>query len=341
MFTATNRARININTEVREGLNAEGAIGEEDHTMDALLPMRFSAAERGDAKSYEEGDVIVAHQSVKTAGITKGHIYEVVAQTNTTLTLQRESHEDQIEITPTQGSKLVKSLEVYERTEREMSTGEAVKFRITDKSEDVTNGMRGTVKEITDTEVHVALEDGSVKTMDRDSLAVKGMDQAHALTAHDMQGASVRHPIMALSSGEHFANLKSFYVGVSRSVEDFELITNDAEKLQVRITEQTGEVPTALEAYIEGVKERGSMVHESRLNESEKDQSDDRKNHDKNTPDDTTEREAPALTDAREKEQDQGRSKTDEPVEAIEELKQKLADEMKQFDQRVRQEKTR
>jgi hypothetical protein len=95
------------------------------------------------------------------------------------------------------------------------------------------------------------------------------MDQAHALTVHDMQGASVKHPIMALSSQEHFANQKSFYVGVSRSVETFALVTDNVEKLMERITAETGAVPSALEAYVEAAKERSQIYIDAHAREKD------------------------------------------------------------------------
>ncbi|MDB9804410.1 relaxase domain-containing protein [bacterium] len=269
ILTPANKTRSAINEEVREGLKDKGEIGDADYNREVLTPLRLSIAERSDARSYSPGDVVIAHQSVKTAGLTKGHIYEVADRNERSVTLTRLSDGETFEIVPTPGGKVASSLEVFERDTRDFSLNERVKFRIGDKDAGIENGMRGTITDVKENDITIDLGNDKSVTLPRDSLAAQGMDQAHALTVHDMQGASVKHPIMALSSQEHFANQKSFYVGVSRSVETFALVTDNVEKLMERITAETGAVPSALESYVEGAKERSQIYIDAHAREKE------------------------------------------------------------------------
>lgn len=354
ILTPSNRVRTQINTAVREGLKAEGAIGAEDHQVNGLTSLRMSVAERSDPRSYSAGYIVIAHQTVKTAGIIKGEIYEVVGQSDKAVTLTRASDGERFDISPAPGSKLASSIDVFAREDRDFSEGENVKFRMTDKKAEIDNGMRGTIKDIQDDSMTVKLESGDLHTLPRDGLAVRGMDQAHALTVHDMQGASASHPIMALSSNEHFANLKSFYVGVSRSVDDFELVTDNVEKLMDRVAEQTGEVPTALEAFVEAAKERGQMASEDRSKADEPARQEESQERDKGAPSEATdrdasapERDAPApeaerktdTEDDREKSDDKTRSHEDRKEETNKTFAEEREDVMKLIDQKIRPER--
>lgn len=341
ILTPSNRVRTQINEEVRKGLKAEGAIGAEDHQIKALDSLRLSTAERSDPRSYDQGDVIIAHQSVKTAGITKGHIYEVAARDDKTVTLTRVSDGTSIEITPTPGSKIAASIEVFQRGERDFSEGENVKFRISDKDHEIANGMRGKITDIQNDSVTVKDTDGVTHTLPRDSLAAQGMDKAHALTVHDMQGASVKHPIMALSSGEHFANLKSFYVGVSRSVDDFELVTDNVAKLKERVTEQTGETPTALEAYVEAARERGEMASKASDRASQEERREPTEVLEKVTENKGSERDRPAPEIDSEKDQEKSRSIAERKDEIDQTFAEERAEIMKSLNQKIRQERER
>lgn len=258
LVTPSNAARQAINSAIRDGLKAEGALPYQETSIDVLTPLRLSRAQIADPRSYEVGDVILAHQSVKTAGLQKGHQYEVVAigQGQKEIMIQDRAGGNPLPFAPQQNSKAAGAVSVYEQSTRAFAIGDEIKFRIADKQSGIANGDVGRITKLDDEIITVTDKDGAAKNILRDAVAAQGLDHGYALTAHDFQGATVNRIIVAMSSTETMADQKAFYVAVSRARDDITLITDDAERLAARLEAQTGEKITALEAYVATITER-------------------------------------------------------------------------------------
>jgi conjugative relaxase-like TrwC/TraI family protein len=258
LVTPSNAARQAINATIREGLKGEGALPLQDTTLNVLTPLRLSRAQIADPRSYEIGDVILAHQSVKAAGLQKGHQYEVVeiGSGQKHLMIRDRAGGDPLPFAPQQNSKAAGAVSVYEDGTRDFAQGDEIKFRIADKQNDIANGDTGRITRLDDETITVTTKEGVTKDIARGSLAATGLDHGYALTAHDFQGATVNKIIVAMSSTETMADQKAFYVAVSRARDDITLVTDDPERLAARLEAQTGQKITALEAYVATITER-------------------------------------------------------------------------------------
>ncbi len=260
LLTPTNAAREDINRHVREGLKMEGTLSDIDTVVPSLTPLRMTRAELADPSSWRTGDVAIAYQSFKSAGLVKGHSYEVLSSDRQTATvlLKDRATDEAVSLPLSQSGKATSSIELFESGNREIAIGEQVKFRISDKSSEIKNGQTATVRGLDLGYVQLEFADKSKAEISQRSLAASGMDHAYALTGHDFQGATVDRIIVAMSSNETLADQKSFYVAVSRARDDVHLNTDDAHQLADRLTKQTGQTLPALEAWLAARLERES-----------------------------------------------------------------------------------
>lgn len=258
LVTPTNRVREAINEHVRLGLRDEGQLTGNDHRVNTLSPMRLSRVEAAETNSFEPGNVVIPFQAVKSAGLVKGRIYDVIEvryEEKQVILKDRETGTT-LPFSHTQNSKAAGSIELYERKSREFAIGDDVKFRINDPKENIDSGETAKITSINDKTIEFQKSDDSHIEIQRGSLAAAGLDHAYALTTHDFQGATVDKIIIAMTANEQLANQKSFYVAASRARDEITLITDDPEKLANRLEAQTGEKINALEAYVEAEKDR-------------------------------------------------------------------------------------
>ncbi|RYG90081.1 conjugative relaxase [Loktanella sp. IMCC34160] len=257
LVTPSNRTREAINTEIRDGLKAEGTLGLEDRSLPTLTPLRMSRAQVADPRSYRIGDIVIPHQSVKAAGLVRGHQYEVVEITGkqTGLILKDMAGGAALPFSPQQNSKAAASVDVYEPSQKDFAENERIKFRIADKSLRIKNGDTGQIVQTDGDQIHIRMSDSTIRALPLDSLAARGLDHGYALTAHDFQGATVDRIIVAMTANETLADQKNFYVAVSRARDEITLVTDKPEDLARRLEEQTGQKITALEAWIDAEKD--------------------------------------------------------------------------------------
>ena len=261
--TPSNDVRRSVNDHVRSGLKDEGSIGAHDVDLKVLVAERLSKVQAQEPHSYRDGDVVVSRESIKSAGLSKGGVYDVSidnAYANMTLTNRKTG--EIVDFEPTKSNRVALAIDLFKETTQPFSTGEPIKFGIADKKYGINNGDRGQIIAIDDTGVSVNLKDGKDIKLPNDALALKGMDYAYSLTAHGVQGASVEHIILAMGSREYLADQKGFYVGISRGVDKATLVTDDPIRLAKRLEKQTGERIGSLEAYGLALKEQDKLADE-------------------------------------------------------------------------------
>ncbi len=276
ILTPTNAAREDINYVVRDGLRMEGTLRGSDAEITTLRPIRLTRAQLSDPDSWRTNDTVLAHQSYKAVGLSKGHVYDVVSSDSDTRTVILKDRADgQLVWLPlSQSSKSTTAVELFEEQSKSFAVGDQIKFRISDKAAGIANGQTGEITDIATTHVQVKTTDGDNKMLGRNSLGAAGLDHAYALTGHDFQGATVDNILVAMSASETLANQKSFYVAVSRARDNVSLATDDAAALAERLERQTGQTTPALEAWIAARLERDREVMKDRP----EDRSDQREN---------------------------------------------------------------
>ncbi|WP_299775763.1 MobF family relaxase [uncultured Tateyamaria sp.] len=256
VLTLTNSARDEINQAIREGLRKEGQIEGADLKYVGLATQKMTDAHKVDARSYAPGDIVLSMVNSRDHGLKKDMTYlvrNVDGPRNRITVEHEETGERQFLPLGVMYNKreLGKSLVVYEKEQRELAAGDQVRFRITDKSTGVTNGMRGHVTTTSDGVIEVETREGNTVSFSADALAARGIELDYAATAHAVQGESVDQVIVAMGASEKLATQKAFYVEISRAKDSATLITNDTEKLLKTIEGQTGIRTNALEAWLD------------------------------------------------------------------------------------------
>jgi len=118
-------------------------------------------------------------------------------------------------------------LQVFQPSEKEFAIGDSVVFTKNDKALNVQNGLTGVIKGIDDN-LNISIETKGGRMVDIDSQQYQYMDHAYASTDFKSQGASYRNVIFTGESER--ANSNEFYVAVSRTKEDFQMIVNNKEE---------------------------------------------------------------------------------------------------------------
>lgn len=268
--TPSNDVRKAVNEHVRNGLKEEGVVGSQDVELKVLITERLSKVQAKEPHSYRDGDVIVSRSSIKTAGLSKGAVYDLTVDKNyKAMTLANRATGEVIDFDPTKSSQVANAVNLYQEETQSFSSGDLVKFGIADKKSRINNGDQGQIKTINDNNIIVEMKDGRTVELKNETLALKGMDYAYSLTAHGVQGASVKNIIVAMGANEYLADQKGFYVGISRGVESATLVTDDPERLAKRLERQTGERIGALEAYGLALKEQERTAENSTHKEAQ------------------------------------------------------------------------
>ncbi|MES0864812.1 MobF family relaxase [Ruegeria sp. SCPT10] len=253
VLTLTNAARAEINETVRSGLKAEGTLLRDGAQINGLTPKPMTSVERSDAASYAPGDVVQSVVSSSSDGLKKDTLYVVQSADPkaNTLSLQSEADGSRLDLPLSKtvsGRDLGASLVAYATETRELSAGDAVRVRITDKQNDLVNGERAVVTNTDGGKIALSTKDGRAVEIDSGSLGARGLEHDYAATAHSVQGETVDRVIVAMNARDQLATQKSFYVEISRARDEAVLITDNPAALANNIAERTGIRMTALEA---------------------------------------------------------------------------------------------
>ena len=137
LITLSNEDRREINHTIRDVLQQEGKIAPQDHDIAGLDPLNLTPAEKGDAQSYEKGDIVSPLQSFKTAKLIKDALYTVEDRNiqNNTLTLRQHGTSARFTMRLSQASRATQSLVGFETTERNISIGEQLTLSLIHISE--------------------------------------------------------------------------------------------------------------------------------------------------------------------------------------------------------------
>ncbi|WP_114963822.1 MobF family relaxase [Tritonibacter mobilis] len=265
ILTLTNASRAEINAVVRDGLKQEGSLASEGVTVSGLAPRPRTAVERSDAQSYAAGDILQSLVSSKDHGLSKNALY-VVQETDTktnSLTVARESDGVRLDL-PLNGmtgnKELGASFMAYRPEDRELSAGDAVRIRITDKTNDLSNGERAKITSVEDGAIGLETSNGKQIQLNAQSLGARGLEHDYAATAHSVQGETVDRVIVSMNGGDRLATQKGFYVEISRARDEAVLYTDNRAALARNIAENTGIQTTALATQIESQKPREEVL---------------------------------------------------------------------------------
>ena len=256
LLAPTHALREEINAAVREGLAGEGVLRGKTLTIDRLVNLGMTRAEKGDARNYREDDIVVFNQDLVNYRVRKDDVLTVSGIGHDSVILDHPDGRPR-RIRPAGGVRY--RLEVYETREIELRAGDRIRWTRNDKARSLINGETAEITAITRSRVRLALADGRNISLKTDDPQLRHIDHAWSSTVHGAQGATADRVIAVLDSSHGaLTDQSTFYVEISRARHGAEILTDNREQLIEVLTADTGERPTAAEAVVE----RPAPTHE-------------------------------------------------------------------------------
>ena len=234
-----------VTEQIRERLRETGAIGIATRKFDRLQALNLSEAEKSQADTYKQSDLVVQfHQNVK-GGFKRGERYRVV-QSRAGEAFLRPMGGGTMKAVPLAAAD---RFEVYAQTSVAFAVGDRVRFSLGGKA---SNGKRqisnGRLDEVTG---FTGGGDIRLKSGITVSNNYGHFDLGYVLTSHASQGKDEAVAIAAIGSQSLPAvNAKQFYVTVSRGREDVAIYVDD--KAAVRRTIQNAGQQLSAKELVQG-----------------------------------------------------------------------------------------
>ena len=246
LMAPTHALRAEINQTVREGLAAEGVLRGPVLTLDRLVGLGMTRAEKADVRNYAEGDVVVFHQNLVNYRVKADDACTVTGIEGDRVLL---SHPDGKPRRIAPEGNIRYRLEVYESRPIELQAGDRIRWTRNDKARALVNGEVAEIVAITGKGVRLLTADGAELSLKHDDPQLRHIDHAWSSTVHGAQGSTADGVIAVLDSGHGLlTDQATFYVEISRARDHVMVLTDNGEQLIETLEANTGERATALEA---------------------------------------------------------------------------------------------
>lgn len=280
LLAGTNQERLAITQLVREGLKAEGTLGQ-SLTVKRLKARDLTETQASYAHHFQPGNVLIPQASYKRLELEKGQRYEVLAtDSHSNGLMLRGQSGAALQVDPAQ----IRRKSVYEVEEVEIAVGDRLRWTHNDHGLGRRNGQEFEVVGLEEGQVLIRWGRGEVGCFESSELA--HLDYALVSTTYTAQGKSAERVIGAL---DRYVGRESFYVAVSRVKQELRLYASeDLDRLIERVErsrakENPGEVtgtssgrsqpadlplPTNLDNLVAMASQQANLAHTMHNNSS-------------------------------------------------------------------------
>lgn len=228
IVSGTNIVRQKINDKVRDGLQAQGHIGQDLVNIQALDKSDMTREKRKQAHQYREGQVLRITEGKGTQTTTKEYTITKVDGTLNTLTIQdRESNASRT-VNPAELDP--KFAQVYNTRDMALAAGDHVLFRENNKAIGIKNGMTGNILALENEQIIVQVGNRNIQL---DPTKSHMIDYGWARTIHASQGQTIDRVIVA-GEANRVASAQTAYVACSRERLALEVVTDSKEGMSKR-----------------------------------------------------------------------------------------------------------
>jgi conjugative relaxase-like TrwC/TraI family protein len=205
-----------VTDAIRENRRKAGHL-QDAHLLERDVALGWTTAQKCDWRNYRPGQLLNFHRSVK--GIERNTTMEVIRAEDRGVVVRDSNGADRL-LT----RKQVRSFEVFERSEFEVSAGDQLLLTANRRQTGfhATNGEIVTVNHVNENG-RICLDDGRVVPRDYTHLA-----HGYAVTAHRSQGKTVDEVIVSADG----MSRELFYVAASRGRDRITVVTSDADALR-------------------------------------------------------------------------------------------------------------
>ena len=247
VLDSTRKGRAELNSLIREGLKAEGALSGADKLTDRLDNKDLTKVEKLSVNSYEAGEVVRFDKDIKSLGVEKGGYYSVDSVNYSTgaVTLKNGAGE-QIKWLPERMASAHAS--VYKQESVNLAIGESIVWRDNNADLGLRNGQTLKITELNGSSMIV--QDNAGKNFEINVSTEKGkhFDHAYCSTVYSSQGRTAENVIANLAKEDKaLLSQQQWYVTISRAKQGVTIFTDDRKGVTKNIQEKTGQKETALE----------------------------------------------------------------------------------------------
>ena len=245
VISPANRERAQLNSLIHRELQRDGSVSRDDHQMKIYVARNdMTGTERTFANAYRPDDVIHYNRNSKVYKVKAGD-YATVIDTN------HEKNEITVRFadgrTATYNPTRLSGVNVYTEAERLFAEGDRIQFRVPFAEQKVANGELGTITQIEQNQIHVALDDE--RRISFDPQRFPHIDHGYAVTSYSSQGLTVDRVLLNADTREsmQLLNDRMAYVALSRARDEALIYTDSVPQLRETLNRAVDK-ETALEA---------------------------------------------------------------------------------------------
>ena len=227
VISPANEERVAINSIIHRQLQEQGVVNQDDHELKVLANRQdMTGAERTFALAYVPGEDIVRYNKTsKLYGIKPGDYGQVLNANHcdNTITVRLKSGRE-----ITYNPERLSGVAVYKEAKRQFAEGDRIQFRAPFAEAKVKNSELGTITEIADGKLTVALAGKRVVTFDPEKFP--HLDHGYAVTSYSAQGKTMDRVLVNAETTETdlLLNQRMAYVAISRARFDARVYTDSA-----------------------------------------------------------------------------------------------------------------
>ena len=252
LLAPTHALRAEINGTIRAALAGEGGLRGKALTIERLVSLGMTRAEKGDVRNYREGDAVMFHQDMVNYRVRKDEALTVTGIEGERVLLRHPDGGPR-HIKPAGGVRY--DLEVYETRPIEIRAGDRIRWTRNDHGRELVNGERAGVAAIARGRVRLVLEDGRRVSLRADDPQLRHIDYAWSSTVRGAQGSTADGVIAVLDTSQRaLTDQSTFYVEISRARDRAVVLTDNLDELVEVLEANTGERATALDAVGEPIE---------------------------------------------------------------------------------------
>ena len=253
LLAPTHALRAEIDETVRAALAGEGVLRGKALTIERLVSLGMTRAEKGDARNYREGDSVVFHQDLVNYRLKKDEALTVTGIEGERVALDHSDGKPR-HIKP--AGRVRYYLDVYEPRPIEIRAGDRIRWTRNDHGRGLINGEKAEVAAIARGRVRLVLEDGREVSLRADDPQLRHIDYAWSSTVQSAQGSTADGVIAVLDTSQRaLTDQSTFYVEISRARDRAVVLTDNLDELVEVLEANTGERATALDAVGEPIEE--------------------------------------------------------------------------------------
>ena len=252
LLAPTHARRDEIHETVRAVLADEGVLRGKALTIERLVNLGMTRAEKADVRNYREGDAVVFHQDMVNYRLKKDEALTVTGIEGERVAL---GHPDGKPRHVKPAGRVRYYLDVFETRPIEIRAGDRIRWTRNDHGRGLINGERAEVAAIARNRVRLVLEEGREVSLRADDPQLRHIDYAWSSTVRGAQGSTADGVIAVLDTSHRaLTDQSTFYVEISRARDRAVVLTDNLDELVEVLEANTGERATALDAVGEPIE---------------------------------------------------------------------------------------